>query len=154
MKKIDPANKLLDIVMFDEASNVQFGARLFKVHYPKLTFMCGVEHTVSFFFNGVSKMTIFHQIISSHKVIYNIFGFVIYHKPNYIFKSNYQELHNKNIGVFSGNDTETTRYFMGMHRYLVMRKVLQSIISFKEFNSIPTNKISAKSVRYIHNNKL
>ena len=41
------------------------------------------------FFNDVSKIPIVHQIISSHKVIYNIFGFVIYHKPNCIFKSKY-----------------------------------------------------------------
>ena len=42
MNKIDPANKLLDIVMFDEASNVQLSGRLLKVHDPKLTVTSGV----------------------------------------------------------------------------------------------------------------
>ena len=32
--------------MFDGASNVQLAGRLLKVHYPKLTVMHGVEHTV------------------------------------------------------------------------------------------------------------
>ena len=45
MKEIDPEKKS-DIVMFDGASNVQLLGRLLKVHYPKLTVMCGVEHTV------------------------------------------------------------------------------------------------------------
>ena len=47
MKEIDPAKTLSDIVMFDGASNVKIVGRLLKVHYPKLTVMRGVEHTVS-----------------------------------------------------------------------------------------------------------
>ena len=47
MKEIDPGKKLIDIIMFDGASNVQLGGKLLKVHYPKLTVMRGVEHTVS-----------------------------------------------------------------------------------------------------------
>ena len=46
MKEVDPTKTLSDIVMFDGALNVQLAGRLFKVHYPKLTVMRGVEHTV------------------------------------------------------------------------------------------------------------
>ena len=46
MKEIYPDEKLSDTVMFDGASNVQLAGRLLKFHYPKLTFMRGVEHTV------------------------------------------------------------------------------------------------------------
>ena len=73
MREIDPGKKLTYIVMFYGASNVQLGGKLLKVHYPKLTVMRGVEHTVSLFFNDVSKIPIVNQIISSHKMIYNIF---------------------------------------------------------------------------------
>ena len=52
--------------MFDEASDVQLVIRLLNVHYLKLTVMHGVEHTVSLFFNDVSKITIINQIISAH----------------------------------------------------------------------------------------
>ena len=72
--------------MFDWASNVQLSGRLLKVHYPKFTVMHGVEHTVLLFFNDVSKIPIVNQMISAHKMIYNIFGSGIYHKPHSIFK--------------------------------------------------------------------
>ena len=63
MKEIDLAKKLSDIVMFDGASNVQLAGRSLEVHYPKLTVMRGVEHTVSLFFNDVSKIPILNKIL-------------------------------------------------------------------------------------------
>ena len=74
MKEIDRENKFSDVVMFNGASNLTLGVKLLKVHYPKLTVIHGVEHTVSLFFNDVSKILIVHQIIAAHKTIYNIFG--------------------------------------------------------------------------------
>ena len=90
MREIDPGNKLTDIIMFDRASNVKLGGNLLKVHYPKLTVMRGVEHTVSLFFNDVSKIPIINKMISAHNMIYNIFGSGIYHKPHSILKSKSQ----------------------------------------------------------------
>ena len=81
-----PNQKLSDIVMFDGSSNFKIMRRLLKVHYPTLTVMHGVEHTVSLFFNDVSKIPIVYQKISNHKMIYNIFGSSIYHKPHFILK--------------------------------------------------------------------
>ena len=46
MREIDTGKKLPDIVIFDEASNVQLGGKPLKVYYPKLTVMRGVENTV------------------------------------------------------------------------------------------------------------
>ena len=46
MREIDPGKNLTYVIMFDGASNVQLGGKLLKVHYPKLTVMRGVEHTV------------------------------------------------------------------------------------------------------------
>ena len=91
--------------MFDGSSNMQLAGILLKVHYPKLTVMHGVEHTVSLFFNYVPKIPIINQIISVHKMIYNFFGSGMYHKPRSILKYKSQEFHNRNIGVFSGNET-------------------------------------------------
>ena len=42
MKEIDHRKNLTDVIMFDGASNVQLGVKLFKVHYPKLIVMRGV----------------------------------------------------------------------------------------------------------------
>ena len=86
-------------------------------------------------------------------MIYNIFGSDIYHKPHSIFKSKYQEFHNRNIGLFSGNDTRMSGYFMGMHRDLRVRKFFQATILSSEFISIPTNNKFTKAFRYIHDNK-
>ena len=86
-------------------------------------------------------------------MIYNIFGSGIYNKPHSIFKSKYQEFHNKNISLFSINETRLVGYLMGMHRDSRMRKVLQANISSAEFISITTNNKFTKAVRYIHYNK-
>ena len=92
-------------------------------------------------------------MISDLKIIYNIFGSGIYHKPHSIFKSEYEKFHNRNIGLFSGNGTIMVGYFMGMHTDLRMRKVLQGTISSSEFISSPTNTKFTKAVKYIHDNK-
>ena len=73
--------------MFDGASNVQLGGELLKINYQKLTVMCGVELTVSLFFDDVSKITILNHMITSHKPKHNSFGFDIWNKSHYIFKS-------------------------------------------------------------------
>ena len=77
--------------------------------------MRGVEHTVSLFFNDVSKIPVFNQMITAHKAIYKLFGSGIYHKPHSIFKSKLYEFHNRKIGLFSVNDTSMAGYFIGMH---------------------------------------
>ena len=116
--------------------------------------MRGVEHTVLLFFNDVSKIPIVNQIISAHKMIYDIFGSGIYHKTHSILKPKSQEFHNRNIAIFSGNETRMDGYFMGMHRYLRIHKVLQATILSAVFISIPTNNKFDKVVRYINNHKL
>ena len=139
--------------MFDGDSNVQLGGKLLKLHYPKLTVMRGIEHTVSLFFNDISKIPILNQIISAHKMIYNIFGSGIYHKPHSIFKSKSQDFHKRNIGLFSGNETRMAGYFVGIHRDLRMRKVLQSTTSSDEFLSIHTTAKFTKAIKYINDEK-
>ena len=119
-----------------------------------LTVMSGVEHTVSLLFNDVSKIPIVNQMISSHKMIYNIFGSGIYHKPHSIFKSKSQDFHKRNIGLFSVNETRIAGYFMGVHIDLRMRKVLQVTISSAEFLSIPNTTKFTKAIKYIHADKL
>ena len=133
--------------MFDGASNVQLTRRILKGHYPKLTVIRGVEHTVSLFFNDVSNKPILNQMISSHMMLYNIFGCGIFNKPHSIFKPKYEEFHNRNIGLFSGNQTRMDGYLMGIHRDLRMQKVLQATILSAEFIIIPTNKNFTKTIR-------
>ena len=65
-----------------------------------------VGNTVSLFFNYDYKILFVNQMITAHKAVYNLFGYVIYHKPNIIFKSKSHGFHNRNIGSFRGNDNK------------------------------------------------
>ena len=114
--------------MFDGASNAQIAGELLKIHYPMITVMRRVEHTLSLFFNDVSKFPIINQTITAHKAIYNLFGSGIYHKTHSIFKSKSYEFHNRNIGLFSGNDTRMAGYFIEIHINLRMRKALLATV--------------------------
>ena len=86
IRKIDPHKSITDFVMFERAPNVHIAGEPLKIHYPKVSVMRGVEHTVSLFFNNVSKIPVVDQMITAHNVIYNLFGSGIYHKPHSIFK--------------------------------------------------------------------
>ena len=88
-------------------------------------------------------------MITYHKEIYNLFGSEIYHKPHSIFKSKSYEFHNRNIGLFSGNDTRMAGYFIAMHRYLRMRKALLATVSSAEFSTMTLNLKLSKVVSYI-----
>ena len=86
-------------------------------------------------------------------MIYNIFGSSIYHNPHSIFKSKSQEFQNRNIGLFTVNETTIAGYFMGMHIDLRMWKVLQANILSSELIIIPNNSKFSKAGMYIHDNK-
>ena len=129
--------------MFDGATNVHLAGELLKINYPNISVMRGVEHTVSLFFNDVSKIPVLNHMITAHKAIYNLFGSGIYHKPHSILKSKPYEFQNRNIGLFSSNVTRMAGYFIGMHRDLRMRKALLTTVSSAEFKDMPlTAKLS------------
>ena len=115
--------------MFDGASNLQIGGEPSKKDYPKISVIRGVEHTVYLFFNDVSKIPIMNHMIKDHKTIYKLFGSGVYHKPHSILKSKLYEFHHRNIVFFSGNDNSMDSYFIGMHRYMHMRKSLLPTVS-------------------------
>ena len=71
--------------MFGGDLDVQLGGENFKIHYPNISVMRGVKNDVSLFFNNVSKIPVFKQMIVYNKSIYNLFGSSIHHKPYSIF---------------------------------------------------------------------
>ena len=92
-------------------------------------------------------------MITAHKAVYNLFGSGIYHKPHSIFKSKSYEFHNRNIVLFSGNDTTMAGYFIVMHRYLRMRKSLLATFSSAKFKTIALKSKLSKEVLYIQYKK-
>ena len=101
----------------------------------------------------MSKIPVVNQMIRAHKEIYNLFGSGIYHKPHSILKSKSYEFHNRNIGLFSGNDTRMAGYFIGMHRDLRMRKALPATVYSAEFGTMALNSKRSKVVSYIQDKK-
>ena len=98
--------------------------------------MRGVDHTVSLFFNDVSKIPVVNHMIIYHKAVYKLFGSGIYHKPHSILKSKSYAFHDGNIGLFSGNDTRMDGYFIGMHIYMRMIKEIIATVSSAEFKTM------------------
>lgn len=50
MREIDPKKELIDLVAFDGASNMQKAAKLIGEHFPRVSVIAGLEHTVSLVF--------------------------------------------------------------------------------------------------------
>ena len=90
--KIDSCNSITDVVMFDGALTVHIAGELFNIHYPKVSVMSGVEHTVSLFFNDVFKIPVVNQMITAHEAIYKLFGYGIYHNLIIYSNQNYMNL--------------------------------------------------------------
>ena len=151
--KCDPHKSITDVVMFDGASNVQLYGKVLKIHDPKVLFMRGVEHTVSFSPNNVPKVTIVNKMITSHKEIYNLFGSGIYHKPHSIFKLKSYDFHNRNISLFSGNDTRIDGYLIGIQIDLRIITTLLTTVSSYELNTMSLNSKLSKVISYIQDNK-
>ena len=58
IKKIDPHNLITDFVMFDGALSLHLSGKRLKIHHTKVSVVRGGEHTISLFFNDVSKIRV------------------------------------------------------------------------------------------------
>jgi hypothetical protein len=91
----DPNNQktdhweVVDLVLFDDASNVQNAAKLVSITYPRITVVHGAEQVVSLFFQDIfTKMPVFQRLSQFLKWCRNIFGSTCY-GPHAIFKKHY-----------------------------------------------------------------
>jgi hypothetical protein len=102
----DPNNQktdhrgVVDLALFDGASNVQNAGKLVSITYPCITVVHGAEHVVSLFFKDIfTKMPVFHCLSQFLKRCRNIFGSTCY-GPHAIFKK-HSIMHNNCIYVGS-----------------------------------------------------
>jgi hypothetical protein len=56
LEKLDPEQKLLDLILFDGASNVQKAGQIIEAKYERATVLQGAEHVVSLFFGDIAKV--------------------------------------------------------------------------------------------------
>ncbi len=77
---------VVDLMLFDGASNVQNAGKLVSITYPRITVVYGAEHVVSLFFKDMfTKMLVFQCLSQFLKWCRNISGSTC-HGPHAIFK--------------------------------------------------------------------
>ncbi len=88
----DPNNQktdhrgVVDLLLFDGASNVQNSAKLVFITYPRITVVHDAEHVASLFFKDIfTKMPVFQCLSQFSKWRRNIFGSTR-HGPHAIYK--------------------------------------------------------------------
>ncbi len=87
---------IINLALYDGASNMQKAGELLRVKYPCITVGHGAEHVVSLFFADVYRKTLEFQVMSKFaKKCRNIWGSVC-HKPSAMFKKYLRE-HNNGI---------------------------------------------------------
>jgi hypothetical protein len=139
----DPNNQktdhwgLVDLVLFDGASNVQNAGRLVSITYPHIIVVHGAEHVVSLFFKDIfTKMPVFQCLSQFWKRYRNIFGSTC-HRPHAIFKK-HSIMHNSciYIGLLKISKCRMARELIGLLCLLRLRDILRATIAPKEFKCI------------------
>ena len=125
---------VVDLLLFDGASNVQKAAQLVSVAYPRITVIHGAKHVVSLFLKDVfTKVQVFKSLSAFSKRCRNIFGST-HHGPHAIFKT-HSLIHNNNvfIGFIKISKCRMAGELIGLLRLLRLRKILRATVTSKEF---------------------
>jgi hypothetical protein len=155
----DPNNQktdhwgVVDLVLFDGASNVQNAAELASITYPHITVVHGAEHVVSLFFKDIfTKMPAFQCLSQFLKWCRNIFGSTC-HDPHAIFKK-HSIMHNNctYIGFIKISECCMARELIGLLCLLTLRDILGATIASKEFKDI-WEKTFQREVIVLENNE-
>ena len=106
---------VVDLLLFDGASNVQKAAHLVSVAYPQITVIA------------------FKKLSDFSKRCRNIFGSTC-HGPHAIFKK-HSMIHNNNvyIGFIKISECRMAGELIGLLRLLRLREIIKSTIASKEF---------------------
>jgi hypothetical protein len=155
----DPNNQktdhqgVVDLLLFDGASNVQNAAKLASIIYPRITVVHDVEHVVSLFFKDIfTKMPVFQCLSQSSKWCRNIFGST-HCGPHAIFKK-HSIMHNNGIyiGFIKISECHMAGELIGLLRLLRLRDILRATIASKEFKDI-REKTFRREVIFLENNE-
>ncbi len=123
---------VVDLVLFDSASNMQNAAKLASFTYPCIAVVHGAEHVVSLFFKDIfTKMPVFQCLFQFLKWCRNIFGSTC-HGPHAIFKK-HSIMHNNciYIGFIKISECHMAGELIGLLRLLRLRDILRAIIASK-----------------------
>jgi hypothetical protein len=139
----DPNNQktdhrgVVDLLLFDGASNVQNSTKLASITYPCITVVHSAEHVVSLFFKNIfTNMPVFQCLSQFLKWRRNIFGST-HHGPHAIFKK-HSMMHNNGIyiGFIKISECCVAGELIGLLHLLRLRNILRVTIALKEFEDI------------------
>ncbi len=136
----DPNNQktdnrgVVDLVLFDGASNVQNAGKIVSITYPRITVVHGAEHVVLLFFKDIfTKMPVFQCLSQFLKQCRNIFGST-YRGPHAIFKK-HSIMHNNRIYIrfIEISECRMAGKLIGLLCLLRLRDILRATIASKKF---------------------
>jgi hypothetical protein len=139
----DPKNQktdhrgVVDLELFDGASNLQNAGKLVSITYPRITIVHGAEHVVSLFFKDIfTKIPVFQCLSQFSKRCRNIFGST-HHGPHAIFKK-HSIMHNNHIyiGFIKISKRRMAGEMIRLLHLLRLRDILRVTIASKEFKYI------------------
>ncbi len=139
----DPNNQktdhrgVVDLVLFDGASNEKNAAKLVSITYPRITVVHGAKHVGSLFFKDIfTKMPVFQCLSQFLKWCRNIFGST-HHGPHAIFKK-HSIMHNNciYIGFIKISECCMDGELIGLLRLLRLMDILRATIASKEFKDM------------------
>jgi hypothetical protein len=155
----DPNNQktdhrvIVDLLLFDGASNVQNAAKLASITYPRITVVHGAEHVVLLFFKDIfTKMPMFQCLSQFSKRCRNIFGLTC-HGPHAIFKK-HSIMHNNRIyiGFIKISECHMAGELIGLLCLMRLRDILRPTIASKKFKDI-WEKTFQREVIVLENNE-
>jgi hypothetical protein len=128
---------VVDLVLFDGASNGQNAGKLVSITYPRITVVHGNEHVVSLFFKDIfTKMPVFQCLSQFLKWCRNIFGSTC-HGPHAIFKKHsIMHINCIYIRFIKISKCRMAGELIGLLRLLRLRDILRVTIASKEFTDI------------------
>lgn len=133
MKRLDPDRRLIDLIFFDGASNVQKAGRILETHYPRASTMAGGEHITSLFFNDVSKIKKIKLIIGLYRHIYKWFGSGTHHQVHAVFRKQSMLFNNgRFVGLIRASDIRMAGHIIALLRLLRMKEVIDATMATPE----------------------
>ena len=131
---IDPEKKLIDLVSFDGAANVQKAGRMLCETYPKCTVIHGGEHVVSLVFGDICKLKVISNLIRINKLFYRFF--TLHHTPHSMLLTESKKHNNgKSIMFIRASDTRMGGHIISLARTYRLKAVLESLVTDHNFIS-------------------
>ena len=147
IEKIDPEGKLVDLILFYGALNVQKGGQVTAAKYPRISVLHGAEHVVSLFFSDIAKVWQMKHFVHRYRLIYRIFGSGSMHAPYAMFRDQARMFNGGvKIGLIRAADTRMAGYFIAMHRMLRLKDPLLATINSVQFKGIISKKKTMNAV--------